>query len=217
MYQKGLFNTHAPVIIGTNQVEGNLLNYFITTIPPTTPMSNATFTSFVNAAFGSMAPTVTSWYSTVRQQQGNWIALSEIYGDFLINCGSHFMANYISTLSQAEVFRYLFTHTPQNWPYNFLNATHSSEISFVFNDPAVNFMTSFTSDEQTLANSVASLWGSFVITSDPETLTGVNWPRYNKATASVINLTTTKYSLVEINWPICNNWENILLTGSVPF
>lgn len=206
LYQSGSYNKNVPIIVGTNLEEGNLLNYVVYGIPLGV-VSDSAYLSDLNVNIPpEIVPQVTQWYYTIKNQQGNWKALAQIFGDYLINCPTDYMVNIIAKTSNSQIFRYLFTHPPVNWIYSDYNATHYAEVSFVFNSPSANGMSNFTNQEQVLATIMSQMWATFAKTGNPTTNFPFQWPDYK--TSNVVLVLDIGYPLVNqtLSFPMCANW-----------
>ena len=150
---------------------------------------------------GNHGPSVTmvsDWYASDAATAGRWRAFARLSSDAGHACTTHFYANGIaearavskvvsvsSPAQRPKVYRYVFQHTTANWPKRFLNATHASEVPYVFADPtdvmpAYIGYASFTRDESLLSISMAQAWASFAATGKPST-NNLVWPEFTPA------------------------------------
>jgi hypothetical protein len=105
---------------------------------------------------------------------------SEMTGDAFVNCGtealslafSGYQFDNLTSLPSLppftpipNVYRYVFTHSPQNGSNAFLNATHASEVAFVFQANIYGIY--LNPDEIAFSQSLIDYWTSFHINENP--------------------------------------------------
>jgi carboxylesterase type B len=181
LFAQGKSRPNTPVIVGSNEQEGN---FFMWT---TAFNTKATWPSIVALEWVYLTP----FYNTAEIQQVQsfynqyWNSPStyfhggsEMVGDVLIDCAVVFMSNFLSmSNSSSPVYRYLFTHKPQDWLFGKLNSTHLAEVPFVFNTAEFMGMR-FTPEEIPLTNSMSDMWGRFTRYGSP-TANSADWPPYD--------------------------------------
>jgi len=221
LYSKGMFNTKVPVIVGSNQYEGN---YFARQYAEA--LFNDTLLSLTESQYDALVavgfypsyqPSVLSWYAPMAQNEGYFAAFSQALGDAYITCGARNVANYMSAKG-VKVYRYLFTHSSENigpGASNFigLNATHTSELPYVFDFPYMEDLT-FTPEEQVLSSTyIIGYWSRLAYNSDPNVYGAYEWPLYNSSTPQILVLDTT-LSTLTYDWNsngLCDKWNALLL------
>jgi len=198
-----------PLMLGFNSYEGNFFALVALKGFPNVQISDAVYLAQVDAVFGSygLTSTVLKWYDPIRTQYGNWISYAQITGDFYIDCGTILAANSIASSSSNDVFAYIFNHTPVNWPLSVLNATHTSELGFIFG-PGIIGDTGLTKDEHTLSTRMTQAWGNFAKNSDP----GMGWLAYDSGTEQAYRWDiNSKQTSVTFSRQMCNDWFLVLL------
>src|SRR5688572_6574006 len=98
----------------------------------------------------------------------------------MINCGTSMTANGAVDVG-VTVWRYLFTALTPGSPYFNLNATHVSEVPYVFNNPTLLGFSQFTPEVQTLADRIVAYWKAFHETSNPNSEKNKGKSFFNKA------------------------------------
>eukprot|EP01094_Clydonella_sp_ATCC50884_P029151 TRINITY_DN902_c0_g1_i1.p1 TRINITY_DN902_c0_g1~~TRINITY_DN902_c0_g1_i1.p1 ORF type:complete len:581 (-),score=196.02 TRINITY_DN902_c0_g1_i1:404-1963(-) len=175
-----------PLIMGCNELEGD---YFLDLVIGPDEIGNIKYQTFMAALFASSGELsyFLDLYEPVRKSLGNWRALSQAAGDLLITCGTEIASN--ATLSTSNnLYSYVFTHTS---PYAKFNATHTSEIPYVF----ARYQ-EFTEKDDAVVYDIGGFWTNFASNGDPNGMGGdgsplPHWPVYEPAkpdTATVRNI-----------------------------
>jgi len=206
-----------PIMIGWNSVEQNLLGVLDIGSFPIIPLSDSHFTQLVYEIFGaqndtnSFSPFVLSNYAAERQTLGNWQALAHAFADWALLHRCPALADKGFTNSESPVYIYLFQHVPQYWIFTTLGATHTAELSFVFDNTDEQNMI-FAADEIPFAQDVMNIWINFATTNVPQK----GWPDY-RSSGLVQPLDLTFPSPIPYNISTtCMNWGPLLVSGQFP-
>eukprot|EP01121_Diplochlamys_sp_Union-15-3_P014789 TRINITY_DN4768_c0_g1_i1.p1 TRINITY_DN4768_c0_g1~~TRINITY_DN4768_c0_g1_i1.p1 ORF type:complete len:512 (+),score=68.91 TRINITY_DN4768_c0_g1_i1:65-1600(+) len=198
-----------PMIIGTNKDEGYIFTYRRFNCTPPCNVSDAVYESLIRTYFGSLGDLVIQWYSEDRAQNGNWVTIAHITGDFGIRCVTDIISSLIPTPSL--VFRYEFVRTPVNWAFKSLGATHTVEIPFVFNDPTMLFnFGSFSPDEDTLSQEMVQYWSNLAHTGSVNGGFATNWPTLDQNRGLIFDV--GPLMTANINFTICALWRDVILS-----
>jgi len=188
LFQQGLFNRKAPLLLGRNAVEGNFITWFWNNDSTTITPSGYKYLTQVIFSMYLYSPQdvsdVLKWYNQTIEEEGLFDGISVMFADTFIDCGTSYIARAMANHS-ASVFYYYFTHPTQNWDLSFLNCTHLTELPYVFNTSL--FGSEFDADEQRLSNSVVEYWHAFHLTGNPNTNGQSVWPVFSPADPSVLN------------------------------
>lgn len=98
-----------------------------------------------------------------------WQTSAQIIGDYFIRCGADSLfRSYLPFRLLEKTWRYVFTlhPAPLRSPTYFLNATHGTELPYVFMDPS-GFARSFTKGEWTFSEQLSNFWSAFVTSEQP--------------------------------------------------
>jgi len=212
LWKNGMFNKKAVLIVGSTEYEGNLLNWLVHGNPP---MNRTTYLQNQQENWGSIrkAPWVVQEYSEVVEAQGYWQALSNSMGDGWIACNAAQAANN-SWANQGQVYRYLWTQPPHSvWIPQWLNATHSVELPYVFHVSGLPF----TPAQNTLSLQTIGYWASLAHCDNPNGCssfpgqTRPKWPQYNAAAQNtMIVLSTSITFATDFERETCQAWnENV--------
>src|SRR4051794_6176773 len=94
---------------------------------------------------------------------------------------------------------------------------------YVFEDPKLFLATSFTPNEQQLANTIVNYWATFHRTGNPNADGGSNegdeeaafhWPRYSPLAHNAIVLNHTPGLVKDWDQQYCQLWEQIISTST---
>jgi len=210
MFVDGNFNRNAAVMMGNARYEGNFLAYTVFDVPPNVTVSDEVYNLTVDAIFGDLAPNVLNWYSEIAKEDGNWIAMAYAFGDYAITCGTAYSSEAIASIT-GGVYRFQWSHAPQLWSLSFLNATHATDVPFVFMDPATPpVFEGFAGEEVELAYITASLWGSFATTGEPGKLLGITWEPFN-GIYNIMDINIAALTNITVDDSRCQHWYYFLL------
>jgi hypothetical protein len=98
-----------------------------------------------------------------------------------------------------------------------LNATHTSEIPFVFgstsNLPLPNGTCSFDDYERNLSAAVVAAWSSMAEdgTANGDGVTSIDWPEFSVQNPLALNVGNTSYSIGAADYSACELWDAINL------
>lgn len=183
-FASGNFN-QVPVISGTNHDEYRLFvadgyDY------QGNPLTNAEYTTAVDALWGVLAPFVLPVYPLPANPPADAasLALGASGTDGLFSCPardadqslSQFVTTYTYEFSDENAPLY-FGLVPASFP---LGAYHSAEIQYLMN--IVGIPAPFTPDQQTLSATMIGYWTQFAATGDPNFAGAPTWTPYNSTT-----------------------------------
>eukprot|EP01102_Stenamoeba_stenopodia_P007556 TRINITY_DN2118_c0_g2_i1.p1 TRINITY_DN2118_c0_g2~~TRINITY_DN2118_c0_g2_i1.p1 ORF type:complete len:557 (-),score=113.23 TRINITY_DN2118_c0_g2_i1:19-1689(-) len=244
LIKNGLFNKEVDYLVGSNEYEGNL---FIYEGDGETVHLNATQydTLLITSILGNNLPEsfvsrIKDIFQPIQQSQGYFAAASGYAGDFFIVCGTRNLVNSAYNYTQqngykSQIWRYLFSHTPSFWlnnddmNINFLNATHVTELPFVFSDNIFGIDIN-TEEEVLLSKQIIQYWSQFASCGNPNGVVSLDsssrygplqlWPAYDPANADVtiINL-NLDFGLASDIWGYyCEQLEDLIFFNStIPF
>lgn len=207
------WNANIPILMGHNKQEGNLFasaaayNYGI--ITPFV-LNEAQYVDQLGLNFlhhNTTVTTIRNWYAESEQLNGYWNAIAEEFGGYLINCGTEWItrraAGYPSSSSHTaasgvaqtntHVYRYVYSHATEVWLYAFLNATHGSELVYVFGNGTDQLYASvLTPEEVSLSQLIQRYWVRFAASNNPNAANPSPidpfWPVYDGSIATIMNL-----------------------------
>eukprot|EP01087_Luapelamoeba_hula_P013339 TRINITY_DN3810_c1_g1_i3.p1 TRINITY_DN3810_c1_g1~~TRINITY_DN3810_c1_g1_i3.p1 ORF type:complete len:355 (+),score=47.85 TRINITY_DN3810_c1_g1_i3:167-1231(+) len=213
-FKNGKINRKADVLVGSNAQEGNYFawedgrnEYNVTDFK----FTQEQYTHLVlekTYPYGNLA---LEWYQNDTKTFGYWQTYSKILADGYINCGVNYVADRMGQLGLRNVYRYLYTHTTHFAPNGFLNATHTSEIPFVFINPIYFGQQTFAPSDEQMAKIIVDYWNSFHLTGNPNHEGGVQWPRYSgKPDVSDTIVLDNKATYIK-NWDVekCAKWLSL--------
>jgi para-nitrobenzyl esterase len=91
-----------------------------------------------------------------------------------------------------KAFTYFFTRIPmQNGQPSAQGATHTSEISYAFNNPKGQASQTWDDVDTKLADTMSSYWVNFITKGDPNGSGLPNWPQYRDINSKVMVLGNT--------------------------
>ena len=226
MHQGSWSNPGLSVLVGNQNQEGNIMAYIITPgVLNRTDMSQQQFQELVLDGYFQplgLSSFVVSTYKDLIPSDPNanfWPAASQIIGDYEVRCGAEALvrAYLTSTPSSAQpvvMWRYAFTHhpAPLRSPTYFLNATHGTELPYVFQSPAT-FYFSFTKAEAVFSAQISDYWANFVATGKP----GSPWPQYSSSNSDPTTFRldipfTTGSTMTPAQQGYCDQWTNLFFS-----
>lgn len=154
-------------IMGVNAAEGD---FFVRAAAGDPPMSDAAYQFWMEAVFlgkPSLRRFAKELYEPVRQQYGNWRAISQACADYFITCGAELSLNASLTL-QSNQYSYVFT---QRSPYAFQNVTHVSELPYVF----ARYQ-KFTDVDEVAVDRIVTYWINFAVSGNPNEPMAADFP-----------------------------------------
>jgi para-nitrobenzyl esterase len=208
LVRTGQYNKHVPIVLGSNEVEGNLFVWIYA--QGQMQISKELFMFILSLVFHDtqLEANVLTWYADVIAENNYWKALSQILGDYYISCGTRLLAQSASTAS-VPVWRYLFTHRTKLWAFTALNATHGAEIPYIFPN-GIFGGTAFTPEEQQLSNEMMSYWATFAAKGTPNHPQQQSWPAYKVSQPHNTLVFDTPLGLVS-SWDskYCSKWKGM--------
>ncbi|KAF2093383.1 alpha/beta-hydrolase [Rhizodiscina lignyota] len=211
-----------PVIFGHTTMEATLdilggLNF---------PPSVEDYSKFLNTTFGSYASTVNKTYSLDKFKSTPFpvfYAMVEVYTDYAYSCPT-----YRGLLKAAEnkqpAYTYIWGKEPSCPWYSaipsdpqilqLLNATHTSEIPFVFGQvddlPLPNGTCSFSSYEKALSADVVAAWTSMAANGNPNGKNSkINWPEFSAKSSMGLNVGNNSVTAGTVDYTRCQFWDAI--------
>ena len=180
-FQSGAVNA-VPVIVGVNADEGRMFS------DEGGPFPAADYQSWIQAKFGALAPEILR-VNPVTAYSSAASARSAIVGDAMFVESTRLILRGNSQ-KQPRTFAYVFTRRVGGGP---LPATHSEELPFVFaslEQPSFIKHPSPTQADMQLSSAMMGAWTRFATNGDPNGPGLPQWPRYDRATDSYLELGT---------------------------
>jgi len=205
-----------PLLIGSNQVEGNIFAYIaFGGVQCTEQQFNASqSTLMAESSFSNQTAMNVLWndYVQMGPNVGWWQAASACQEDEYITCGATYAAAQVQSVAGATVYSYRFDHASANWDFTMLNATHGVELAYVFQQPIMR--TILTAQELQLSTDLIAYFDSFHRYGSPSKAMPnlPHWPLYDSNSISVMTFEVGRnYQLVEadsIASPLCPAWRS---------
>ena len=152
------------------------------------------------------------------EERARWFTLATMQTDKGAKCAAEDISNWLA--NGTTVYRFVFSHSTKNWDRTMYNASHGSELPYVFNDPSVLRLDmgyrSFDTAEVLLAKQMSAAWVQFARTGSPEVPGGLLWPPYqNTANGMVMNWNTGASLQANNEWKQMNR-QCVLYTPKSP-
>ncbi|HPO15304.1 MAG TPA: carboxylesterase/lipase family protein [Candidatus Hydrogenedentes bacterium] len=170
MLRDGNFN-HVPLIVGSNQDEGNL---FLVSEEITGNLTEETYVEMIHTSFGEYAEDVLALYPPLEgklKHQAN-----RLLSDYLMLTPSRMTAQAVSQYI-PDVYYYYFTKTPNSVVGGALGAYHSAEIAYVFGN--LSGVPAWTPADRRLSRAMQEYWVRFAATGNPNGGENPLWPAYD--------------------------------------
>jgi len=181
--KNGNYNKKAKIIIGHNYDEGHYMAYSRVGgyKGPSFPVSDTTYynslTRYLNVYLTPVqANAIIAVYEPVKNSlNNNWLAASEFFGDYYINCGSILAAEYLNQ-QNADLLTYIFNYSSPNYPADkmFLAASHGNELSYIFYQ-WIYTQYEFSVGDYYMSERMMRAWTDFARSSDPVSYVN-HWP-----------------------------------------
>lgn len=181
LLQQGRFHRDMPVLLGVNAQEGGFMAMSRTGWKK--PNEAVTDTVFEQAAKAALLPfyapeqvdDILSWYAPERATRGNWQALSHLFGDFYIDCGTYAGAQALLRHGRRPVFGYWFDHVSAHHDKPYLGASHGDELPYLFDAPVYPPGYAFTPQDRALSQRMMASWTAMARRGDPRTAATPSW------------------------------------------
>jgi len=207
-----------PVLLGNNADEGNI---FAFNIHDNLTMTQQTYNYLLNTSpFAKHAESYDEWYAPIAASQGYWTAYSRFFGDSIFFCSTVFASEYMAAAG-VDVYRYNFLHgtSGARYPFSVLNATHFSEVPYVFHlGKGQSFGFFFDDAEMELSQNIVNYWANFAATGNPNgPNNSVQWPKFNPLNETDqilvldLNISTTTHSFSQ---PFCELWQGVIFSAT---
>eukprot|EP01090_Pellita_catalonica_P004606 TRINITY_DN1441_c0_g2_i1.p1 TRINITY_DN1441_c0_g2~~TRINITY_DN1441_c0_g2_i1.p1 ORF type:complete len:346 (-),score=56.38 TRINITY_DN1441_c0_g2_i1:57-995(-) len=222
-YAQASYNLNASLLIGSNQQEGN---FFVFASTKTLQLNKTVFLFSISTVLPGFFPgnfpavgELLKWYQVeiqAAESDGNYfIALSHIVGDLFISCGTELMTRFaapFTTSGGKPFYRYMFSHHTIRWELAKLNATHTSELPYVFDNGLI--FSVLNSAEEQLAHRIQTYWKNFSVYGNPNGKAGTNpaeslphWPEYILGENTIMEINEQSQLLSTWKKEICSKWE----------
>jgi para-nitrobenzyl esterase len=181
LLREGGFDRNVAVMLGVNAQEGGFMAMSRTGWKkPTDAVPDKLFEQAASAALSPFyAPQqvddILSWYAPTRSARGNWQALSQLFEDFYINCGSYDAAQALLRHSRKPVHGYWFAHVSAQHDKPFLGAAHGDELPFLFDAPVYLPGYAFTPQDRALSQRMMASWAAMARHGVPATAATPSW------------------------------------------
>lgn len=181
LLHEGRFHRDVPILLGANAQEGGFMAMSRTGWKkPNDPVTDTVFEQAAKAALlpfyaPQQVDDILSWYAPERSARGNWQALSHLFGDFYIDCGSYAGAQALLRHSRQPVFGYWFDHVSAQHDKPYLGASHGDELPFLFDAPVYPPGYAFTPQDRALSQRMMASWAGMARHADPATPVHAAW------------------------------------------
>jgi carboxylesterase type B len=231
--------TQVPALFGTSKystyccrceltvyqatMEGTLFILAGYTFPPSTQ----NYSSFLTTNFGSYAPVINSTYSLAKFNSTPYpafYAMVEVFTDYNYLCPLY-RALLNANKRNVPVWTYSWGQEPTCPWYapigsnptilKLLNATHTSELPFVFantdNLPLPNGTCSLNAFEKQLSADVVAAWTSMAANGNPNGDGGIFWPAFSANTSAGLIVGNGSVNTGALDFSVCQFWDTIQL------
>ena len=224
LIQAGKFNTKVPIMIGCAAFEqaGTTSHHFprqnlseldysaavakkLKTVKLKHTMSTAQYMDAYSPLLEQLAGP--GWFDS--EERARWFTIATMQTDKGAKCAAEDISNWLADGTSARVYRFVFSHATKDWDRAMFNASHGSELPYVFNDPTVLSVDmgyrSFDLAEQRLAEQMSAAWVQFSRAGSPEVPGAVRWPPYeNNENGMVMNWNTGASLQANTEWKQMN-------------
>lgn len=222
LLESGAYHRDKALMLGLNATEGHFMAMSRTGWK--TPEDEVTEEMYINTVQTTLSPfystsqveQILSWYEPFAAQQGYWLAISQVLGDFYLNCGTYAAAKAIRSKTTAPVFVYWFDHLSANDPKPYLGPTHGNELNFLFESFVYPPGHEFTDQDKQVALAMMRSWGTFAQQGDPRYSDAQwQWPSALEATGPVLAQVLSargpsQTRVFEDDLGQCVNWQPLL-------
>lgn len=199
------------------------------------PPTPSNYSSFLDSNFGVWAPKINETYSLDKFNSTpypSFYAMSTVLTDYAFKCPNH-RALLKAAANNVSAWTYTWGKEPtcpwyQAIPNDLqllelLNATHTSEIPFVFGSidrlPLPNGTCSFDAYERNLSATVVAAWSSIAGDGTPNGagVADIDWPEFTVQNPVGLNVGNTSYGIGVADYSACELWDAInlgILTNS---
>lgn len=220
MYNHSFANPNADVLLGSNRVEGNLFAELAKQVIGQLNVSK------LEAELEAKLPddvvkAIEAAYQSLVNDGEYFRVLADVLGKYFIDCPTAIMSDALSMRpTSARTYRYFFTHTTLHWRFSKLNATHTSELPYVFGSPLI-LNANLTQPEWQLSNSIMQYWANFLRTGNPNKgpwaisshlSSAPLWPSYttNGGGNTTMKLDIPLSTQPTPSFPICQLWDKLV-------
>ncbi|KAN0116667.1 alpha/beta-hydrolase [Hyaloscypha variabilis] len=210
-----------PMMFGSNSDEGGIFTLATYRSPL---LSAANYSGFLTENFGPAASIVEKQYPLTLpafNQTGfpAFAAINTILTQAQFTCPAY-QAMLKAQSNNIPIYTYLNSHVPScAWSsllpaaaIPFVGATHSSELPLVFGNgvgqPVPNGNCNFTTQEQTISESLIAAWSAMASTGNPSVQGGLQWPQWNSTSSMGVNIVNTT-SVGMVDYSQCAFWDMV--------
>lgn len=199
-------NLDRPTLLGTNAAEGIIFVDEIAEIEGGT-VSDTVYRTVLTLLFGASTTAEILELYPPAPSGNNYLVLSDVATDYLFGCANRFVARQ----AREPIWVYEFTETGVSlWPDIPAcddEACHGDELPFVFNS-ASNLGFQFNESEARLSDQMATYWGSFGRTQDPNTAGRFGWPGFTPAGLEYLVFNSPLSTTVD-PYDNCDFWDTV--------
>jgi para-nitrobenzyl esterase len=192
-----------PVIVGANADEATI--FFVLAGEDFAIETEADFEALADGILPGQGPAIVAEYPISDYESAQKAAEAAI-GDAGFICASRRTARNIND-NGGTAFLYNFSHAPASALFPGLGAFHSAEVRYVFGTPGQLMPTPLTDDELPLSKAMMSYWYGLTEKGDPNYEGGVQWPAYDAASDSHIQLDMTISAGAGLKKEKCDFWD----------
>lgn len=207
-----------PSILGFTSAEGSLFVLgTYTTLLLTGALNQSIYDEFLEYNFGPLASTVNATYSVDKFNGSYYEAMADIVGEVAYKCPAN-RALTRARQSGVSVWSYEFAHQPTCAWYSaipaayldYLGATHTSEIPFVFNTttfmPLPDGTCTFTDAEKAVAADMSGAWTAMAANGIPAEESF--WPQWTTNSSAGVNIADAVVAGT-VDYSTCEFWNAI--------
>ena len=208
------------MMFGSNANEGGL---FALGTYLSVEISEANYSIFLTDNFGPAASIVANQYPLTLPVFNStgfpaFAAISTIITEAQFRCPAY-QAMLKSQSNNIPVYTYLNSHIPScQWTTDlpaiaipFVNATHTSELPYVFGNgvglPLPNGTCNISAQENAISETLIAAWSAMASTGNPS-VQGLQWPRWNNNTGMGVNIVNAT-SVGAVDYSQCGFWDMI--------
>lgn len=194
-------HNRVPFIIGTNADElAQMMSVKVTT--------EAEYQMVVQQSFGVSAPSVLAAYP-VADYPTPQDALVALYSDMRFTCPAREIARALAAAQQEPVRRYFFTRRAKTL-IGENPAAHAVELLYVWNTLTDIIGYNPVAEDLALSNTMMEYWQRFGAAGDPNGGTLLNWPLYDGAKDSFLELNAPPSAGEGVRTAQCDFWKSLL-------
>lgn len=172
--------TPVPLMVGSNQDEGNL---FLLAERWRHESTEEEYTELAETYFGDWADDVLALYPPVAGEMKE--QLNRLFSDYFTFTPSRMTVRAVSE-QVADTYFYYFTRTPNSILGRVLGAFHGAELAYVFGD--LRGAPAWSPADRRLSRAMQAYWVRFAATGNPNGGGDISWPAYDAQSDQILEL-----------------------------